>query len=236
MRGAKIFICCSPDARVGVSTTARLLTDYHLFRGGRVEGFDTDPHEPCYGALFPDLVATLDANDIRGQISLFDRLLEQSETPKIVDVWHRSYARFFDTVREIGFIEEARARGITPILLYHIDASEAALAESRALSCAWPDSRLVAVANEGAAMLGTQSREILSHYPAYGKIIIAELQGPVAKALSDPSLSFSKFLHEPPPAMSIVVRSVLKAWIARIFTQFGSLELRLEMESDLFSD
>jgi hypothetical protein len=235
MRGAKVFICCSPDARVGVSTTARLLTDYHLFRGEHVEGFDTDPHEPRYGVHFPGLVKTIDALDIRGQISLFDRLLSQDGAPKIVDVWHRSYARFFETVREIGFMEEARERGISLILLFHADATQAALARAHDLNRSWPEQRLLIVDNEGAAALGPNSREILSQYPATGKFVIAGLQGPVAKALDDPSLSLSEFLRAPPPAMSIVIRAALKAWITPVFMQFRSFELRLEMESDLFS-
>lgn len=235
MRGARVFICCSPDPRVGVSTTARLLTDYHLFKGERVEGFDTDPHEPRYGAQFPDLVKAIDAGDIRGQICLFDRLLSPDGAPKIVDVWHRSYARFFETVREIGFFEEARKRGISPILLYHANTSDSALAGARELSRSWPQLRLIVVDNEGAAPLGPKSREILSHYPAQGKFVIAELQGPVAKTLDDPDLSLSEFLHAPPAAMSIVVRAALKAWITPVFTQFRSFELRLEMESGLFS-
>ena len=34
--------------------------------------------------------------------------------------------------------------------------------------------------------------------------------------------------------MSIVVRAALKAWIAPIFTQFQSFELRLELEGAEF--
>ena len=91
----EVFIVCSSSARVGVSTTARLLTDYRLFSHAPVAGFDTDPHEPRYGALFPNLVQTVDIADVKGQIALFDGLLAQDETTRIVDVWHRGFRRFF---------------------------------------------------------------------------------------------------------------------------------------------
>ncbi|HMK88813.1 MAG TPA: hypothetical protein VK446_04160 [Methylocystis sp.] len=234
-RRALVFICCSPDARTGVSTTARLLTDYLLLQGAPVEGFDTDPHEPCYADFFPSLVRIVDASNVRGQISLFDRLLTPDQTPRIVDVWNRSYRRFFDTVRDIGFMEEAVGRGIDPVLLYHADASETALAGARDLVRSWPDLRFILVHNEGAAQLGPDAREILAHYPGQGKFVIGELNGAVAKTLSDRALSFSDFLTAPPASMSIVVRAALKAWILPIFTQFKSFELRLEMESSLFS-
>ena len=235
-RSGKVFILCSPDARVGVSTTARLLTDYHLRKGEPIEGFDSDPHVSRYADFFPDRVKTIDAADIRGQIALFDRLLAVDDTPKLVDVWHRSYQRFFDTVREIGFFEEAEERGIKPILLYHANATETALAGARDLSRSWPDLRLIVVHNEGAAPIGPRAVEILSHYPAKGEFAIPALHEPVSKILDDPSLSLSDFLRAPPPGMSIVVRAALKAWIAPVFMQFKSFELRMELESDVFLD
>lgn len=38
----------------------------------------------------------------------------------------------------------------------------------------------------------------------------------------------------PPPEMSIVIRAALKAWIAPIFTQFRSFELRQELDGAKF--
>jgi hypothetical protein len=233
--GGRVYICCSPDRRVGVSSTARLLTDYRLLKGERVAGFDTDPHEPSYGVHFPGLVKEVNTADIRDQISLFDNLLAEDGAPKIVDVWSRIYDRFFDVVREIGFLEEARERGVTPVLFYHANATETALNGARELNRSWPDVRLVIVHNVGAAPMGAKAREILAHYPGKGKLVISELHAPVAKALEDPSLSLAEFMHAPPPSMSIVVRAALKAWLVPIITQLNSFELRLAMESGLFS-
>lgn len=226
-----VFIVCSPHGRVGVSTTARLLTDFHLLRRSPVEGFDTDPHEPDYGGWFPDHVRIVDAADIKGQISLFDRLLVNDETPKIVDIWARSYARFFAIVKDIGFFEEARRHGVEPIILFHADATHGALKAAFALNAAWPDLAMLVVHNEGAAPLGDNPHEILLRYPARGKFVIAPLEGPVARLLHDPSLSLSRFLLAPPSGMSIVLRAALRNWILRSFTQFRSFELRLELEA-----
>ncbi|HYA80985.1 MAG TPA: hypothetical protein VED87_08655, partial [Methylocystis sp.] len=99
----------------------------------------------------------------------------------------------------------------------------------------WPDVRLVIVHNEGATQMGVKARDVLAHYPGHGKLAISELHAPVAKALEDPSLSLAEFLHAPPPSMSIVVRAALKVWLVPIFTQLNSFELRLAMESGLFS-
>jgi len=234
-RRTRIFIACSPHARVGATTTARLLTDYFLYNNAVVEGFDLDPHESAYSALFPGVVSVVDAADIKGQISLFDRLLIDDGAPKIVDVWRRSFERFFSTVKEIGFFEEARNRGLEAILLFHADEQASSLATAQALHAAWPDVTQFVVNNEGAAPLGREAPDILARYPAAGKFAIPPLEAPVRRLLDDPELSLTRFLREPPTDMSLVVRAALKAWIAPVFTQFRSYELRRELEaSDLF--
>jgi hypothetical protein len=229
-----VYIACSPHARVGVSTTARLLTDYYLLQKRSVEAFDTDPYEPFYGPLFPQCVRMVDINEVKGQISLFDRLLVENELPKIVDVWHRSYKKFFSTVTEIGFFEEAHKIGLEPIILFHADPTDKALTEAAALSQIWPDLTITLVHNEGAVPLGPHAHEILSRYPTRGKFIIAPLDGSVAPILQDTNFSLSQFLLEPPSDMSIVVRAALKGWITRVFTQFQSCELRATLDDAVY--
>ena len=226
-----VFIVCSPHARAGVTTTSRLLTDFFLSQGTFVEGFDTDPHEPRYATLFPKIARIVDVTDIKGQISLFDRLLVHDETPKIVDVWHRSFDRFFSTVREIGFFEEARRNGVEPIIVYQVDGTESALASALALHSSWKDLWMISVQNEGAAPLDEAPQDLLLRYPTRGKFVIPPLDAPIARRLDDYDISLASFLQSPPPDVSIVVRAALKSWLQQIFTQFQSFEMRLNLES-----
>lgn len=230
-RRANVFIACSPCARAGVSTTARLLTDYFCFTNAEPLGFDTDPLEPCYAPYFPDRVHVLDAADIKGQIALFDGLLANQDRAKIVDVWQRSYPRFFETVQDIGFIDEAARQGIEPILLYHADASRSSLEGVLALRKVWPELTIMLVHNEGARPLEPDEAEIFQRYPVQGKFVIPSLPIPVARSLADPNVSLQSFLRTPPQEVSIVVRASLKAWVSSIFAQFQSFELRRRLES-----
>jgi hypothetical protein len=225
------FFVCSPHSRTGVTTAARLLTDYYLSRNVGVEGFDTDFREPLYAVFFPEATHIVDLSEIKGQMSLFDRLLVADETPKIVDVWHRSYERLFATIAEIGFLEEARRRGVEPIVLFQTDVTESAANSALALKTTWPDLMMSVIHNRGASPLGRDCLAILARYPASGKFVIPRLEAPIARALDDVDLSLSRFMREPPPDMSIVVRAALKAWLLPIFIQFQSFELRLELQS-----
>jgi len=233
-RPSLVFFVCSPHSRTGVTTAARLMTDYYLSRNIGVEGFDTDSREPTYASRFPDVCHVVDVADVKGQISLFDRLLAPDGTPKIVDVWHRSFEQLFSTIAEIGFLEEARRVGVEPIVLFQTDATESAVISALTLATTWPDLWIIALNNEGAAPLGPDALDILARYPTQGKFVIPALEGPIAQALDEPSLSLRHFLHEPPADMSIVVRAALKSWLLPIYTQFQSFELRLDLHSSEF--
>ena len=59
-RRTLLYFVCSPHSRTGVTTTARLITDYYLARGLAVDGFDTDSREPSYALRYPDLSKVVD--------------------------------------------------------------------------------------------------------------------------------------------------------------------------------
>ncbi|MBM3576164.1 MAG: hypothetical protein FJX40_00580 [Alphaproteobacteria bacterium] len=234
MRRTLVFFVCSPHSRTGVTTAARLLTDYYLSRNVRVEGFDTASREPLYALFFPERTRVVDLDEVKGQISLFDSLLVADERPKIVDVWHRSYERLFATIAEIGFLEEARRLDVEPIVLFQTDVTESAANSALVLKTTWPDLTMSVIHNRGASPLGRNALTILARYPTSGKFVIPRLEAPMARALDDVELSLSRFMSEPPPGMSLVVRAALKAWLLPIFTQFQSFELRLELQSSEF--
>ena len=233
-RSTRVYICCSPHKRTGTTTTARLLTDYFIVSRKDVLGFDTDPHEPDYGARFPSAVTVVDAERIQGQVAMFDRLLVHDDTPKIVDVWHRSYEAFLETVDQIGFMEEARRTMIRPIALFHADASAASLAAAQALARRWPELLMVVVTNKGAAPLGQDGVDILAQFPSARRFVIGALDASSRMAFEAPGFSMSAFLRSPPSDLSIVVGTALRAWVAPIFTQFRTFELQIAMEAAQF--
>ena len=230
----RVFICCSPHKRTGATTTARLLSDYFILSGRSFAGFDTDLREPEYGACFPDDVTNVDCSKIRGQVEMFDRLLVADATPKVVDLRHREYAGFLDTIGEIGFMDEARRAAVQPIVLFHADASEAALAASQALAARWPELDLVIVTNKGAAPLGLAATDVLGQYPSSRRFIIGALDSAAWACFQAPEFSFSRFLPAPPPDISIVIGTALRAWVAPIFAQFRTFELQLSIEGARF--
>jgi hypothetical protein len=225
-----VFVCCAPHGRVGVSTTARLLSDYFLASRRGFVGFDADPHEPDYAPRFPGRARSVDVAATQGQVAMIDGLLVADGEAKIVDLWSRSYERFFALVQDIGFVEEARARNIEPVILFHADASRTAPAAAYSLANALPTVETLLTYNEGAAPLGEQAQERLALYPPHRRLRIGALDPLVGRALDSADLSLSYFLIEPPPDMSLVVRAGLKAWLTQVFSQFRAFEMRRALE------
>ncbi len=227
----RVYFCCSPNKRSGSTTTARLLIDYFLTRGPGALGFDTDPHDPDFAKRFPDVVRVVDTAKVQGQIAMFDRLLVHDETPKVVDVQHRFYDSFFETIGQIGFMEEARRAMVLPVALFHLDASPDSLDVAGALAEHWPYLRMVAVRNKGAAPRGPNAGEILDRFPHSQRILIGALDPQTWKTFDAPDFLLPEILKTPPASMPMATLISLRAWLTPIFRQFQLFELGVSMES-----
>jgi hypothetical protein len=228
------FIVCSPHARTGVTTFARLFADFFTYTRQPFVGFDTDPHESTFAQCFLRDVAVADLATIQGQVALFDNLLLTDGIPKVVDVWTRAWRSFFDIATSTEFFAEAARRGVRPYLLYIPDGSEQALQTVEDMLTKWPELGLAVIGNEGTVPLGAGGLDYLARFPAVHTFELKALDPVVRRAIEDPGFSFSKFLLDQNDAMSIVVRASLRSWLLPIFQQFQSFQLKLAMEDSRY--
>lgn len=97
---------------------ARLLADFHLSEGRAVAAFDLNSGENTLGQFLPDRTTTASIRDISGQMALFDHLVADDETTKVIDLGHESFETFFSAAHQIGFVEEAWRRSLAVALLF----------------------------------------------------------------------------------------------------------------------
>jgi len=233
-RTTRVYFCCSPNKRSGSTTTARLLMDYFLARAPGGLGFDTDPHDSDFAKRFPAAVRVADITKVQGQIAMFDRLLVHDETPKVVDVQHRSYDAFFETIAQLGFMEEARRAMIQPVALFHLDASAGSLEAADALAARWPSLRFVLVRNKGAAPHGPDAPDILDRFPNRERILIGAADAPTWRVFDAPDFSLPDILRAPPPDLPMATLIGLRAWLTPVFRQFQLFELGVSMDDSPF--
>ena len=226
-----VFIVCSPNPRVGKTTTARLLSDYFTARHSPAAGFDTDAYDATFAGFCGAQCTVCDIASVAGQVALFDRILVADGVPKVVDLWHRSFKTFLGVVKDIGFAQEALRLGVEVVLVYHADAGEASLIAARALAQDWPQARMIIVENAGAAPLGDDRLDLLARYPSESRFTVPALDVVLARSIDAPGFSLARFLLAPPASMSLVVRAGLRAWVLRVFAQFQAFELRLAFEA-----
>ena len=121
MQPAPLYIVASPRPRVGKTLLARLLMEYFLDNRRPLVGFDLNPREPTLAGRFPKLVWPVDIGDIRGQMELFDRLVADTASTKVIDVGYAPFEQFFAVIGDIGFADEARRRGMDTIVFFLTD-------------------------------------------------------------------------------------------------------------------
>jgi hypothetical protein len=134
---------------------ARFLTEHHLANGRPVVAHDLADETPQLADFLPGHVASADISDICGQMAPFDGLIAQNGAPKVIDVGHRAFGPFFAIVHKIGLFEEARRRGIEPVILFMIDPDPKAEKAYSLLRRSFPGTALLPARNGVAGDIGT---------------------------------------------------------------------------------
>ena len=121
-----VFIVTSSRPRVGKTLIARALTEYFCAQRRPVAAFDVNPDEFKLIDYLPAYTAAASLNDTRGEMALFDQLVLEDQVPKVVDLGHQPFDRFFAVMQQIDFAAEARRRAIAPMVLFVADPDERA--------------------------------------------------------------------------------------------------------------
>ena len=143
-----------PRPRVGKTLIARALTEYFCAQSRPVAAFDVNPDEFTLIDHLPAYTAAASLNDTRGEMALFDQLVLEDEVPKVVDLGHQLFERFFAVMQQIDFTAEARRRAIAPMVLFVADPDERARQGYAMLTDRFPDLPLVPVFNESVQRVG----------------------------------------------------------------------------------
>ena len=220
---APLYIVASPRPRVGKTLIARLLTEFFRSSDRPLIGYDLDPREPTFASYFPGLVSTVDIADTRGQMALFDRLVSGYDRTTVIDLGYGAFEQFFDVLTEIGFANEARRRGIEPIVLFVTDTSPPTARAYADLRRRLDTVAFVPVHNEATAVFHEKA-DFPPSRPEYGLIRIPRLSAIVRGVVDRPSFSFENYMTERPGGPTEI-----HTWIAGIFAEFRELELRLLM-------
>jgi hypothetical protein len=227
-----VAIVASPRPRVGKTLLARLLTDFHLEERRSVAAFDLNvAGEGTLAQFLPEHVTRSAIDDLKGQMALFDCLMAEDGATKIVDVGRASFEPFFTLASQFGFAEEARRRGIVPVLLYLMTPDRTSVETYRNLCGRLPEAMPAPVHNE---IFG-----VAQHRNKYAPIG----SGTVVVRLPLLASNLRKYVERPPfsfadpeaAALDVDASIELQHWLRRIYREFRELDQRILL-TDLNSD
>lgn len=220
-----ITVVASPRPRVGKTLVARLLADFHLHNGRTIAAFDINPDDPALTQYIPEHCAPADVTDIHGQMALFDRLVADDGSYKIVDLGHPAFKAFFDVARQIDFAAEVRRRGLAAIILFVATPDATSVEAYAQLRRDFPQAAIVPVHNE---VLGVpQHRDkFAAPGPGSAALHIPTLAPGMRKVVDRRPFSFSDTRHTPLD-VPLEIHIELQRWLRKIYVEFREMELRV---------
>jgi hypothetical protein len=226
----QLYIVAGRHPRVGKTLLARLLLEFLRLRGRPLAGYDLDPREPAFAAVFPNLVWPVDIADTRGQMALFDRIIADHWRTTVIDLGHGLFDQFFKVMVEIDFEREARQHLIQPIILFITDSAPFTAQTYAELRGRLEQTVFVPVHNEAASFM-LIGQDFPPSPPKYRTIRIPRLSPIVRGVIDRPGFSFGTYMAQRPGGPTEV-----HSWIDEIFADFRELELQLligQLESSL---
>src|SRR5882757_4114470 len=222
-----LYVVCSPCRCVGKTLVARLLTEFYALADRPVAAFDLADEGPQLTDYLPNLATVADISDLRGQMAFFDRLIDDSDGAKIVDVSHRVFNNFCAVVREIGFSEEARRRSIEPRVLFiggqdpKSPKSPKSTEAYETLQRSFTPASLVPVRNQIAT--GELSDDAAPTDMALTALDIPLLGFSLRALIDRQAFLFSELWRAAPAPLPDAGRAELLDWMEGVFLQFREL-------------
>ena len=223
---SSITIVASPRPRVGKTLLARLLTDFHLHEGRSVAAFDLNVGERTRVQFLPEKTTIATVRDINGQMALFDRLIADEDTTKVIDLGHETFEPFFSVAHQIGFVEEAGRRSVAVAILFMATPDQRSVEAYRSLRDRFAQARWAPVHNE---MFGpAQHRD---KYPLVGgssvMVRLPVLAPGLRRYIETPPFSFADSNMGAAVGIPLDAHVELQRWLRRIYLEFRELDLRI---------
>ena len=221
-RQTPIFIVTSSRPRVGKTLIARALIEFFCAQRRPVSAFDVNPDDFTLLDHLPGYTAAASIRDTRGEVALFDQLVMTDGVPKVVDLGHGLFGRFFTVMQQIDFTAECQRRAIVPMVLFLADTDERARQGYALLSARFPDLALVAVLNEVVPHIARYRDNFPPTRRGGAPVIVPALTPVLRSVIARPGFSFVSYATN-----ATDTTAELYDWTRKLFLAFHDLEVRL---------
>lgn len=212
-----IYIVCSDRHRNGKTLLARVLVDYLMLDGHDPFVIDAGFPDGPLRAYFPGRTALVDFDQMQGRMKLFDTILESPGRDYVIDLPAPQTAPFFAAVTELGFADEARARGFALAVLFIVDRAEDSLKAAADIARMVKPDLLVPVRNAhvGSALDESEAKLVID---------MPVLDRAAAAVIANKRFSLRSFLLGDEAGMQAHLAARLKSFLYELMTGFREIE------------
>jgi hypothetical protein len=221
-RPTPVFIVTSSRPRVGKTLIARALTEFFCVQRRPVAAFDVNPDEFTLLDHLPAYTAAASIRNTSGEMALFDQLVIADQVPKVVDLGHALFDRFFAVMQQIDFAAEARRYAVLPMVLFVADPDARARQGYAMLRDRFPDLPLAPVFNEGMPRIARYRDNFPPTRRGGEPLTVPALTAVLRSVVDRPGFSFVGYAMK-----TTDMTTELYDWMRRVFVTFRELELRL---------
>ncbi len=201
---------------------ARVLVDYLLLDGRDPFVIDANVPEGHLRAAFPGRTALVDFEQVQGQMTLFDTILGSLGRDYVIDIPAPQSEKFFATVKELSFPEEATRLGFQIVVLFIVDKDFASLNACDDARAAVEPNLVIAVNNRHVGSVLTKTHVDLT-------IEMPVLEREVVAIIEEKRFSLRAFVLGDETGMEQSSITKLKIFLLAMMTAFGDIEPALSL-------
>jgi hypothetical protein len=227
----KVVIVCSDRSHIGKTLLARLYTDYLYLTGRKVLAFDVGGAKPDLADYYHHGAQHADFTKTRGQMTLFDSILNKPDRDYVIDLASRHLKKFFKIVRDIGFKDAANAKQLELVVLFVTEPYAGALTAARSVHDNRFADRFIPVRNEALPPPDEDARIADDYYnlAAGGDLIVPRLARDALVTAETAGFTFQNLVEDKTPELDSATRLALLDFLVPVYRQIESLQFRLDL-------
>jgi len=230
-----VIVVGADKGGVGKTTVSRTLLDYFSANSVPIRAFDTESPRGTLKRFHPDVTEIVDMTATADQMKIFDTLNTAAPSVTVIDVRAGLLSPSLVSLRNIGFLEAAKAGEITFAVFHILGSSIASLDEIAETANFMTGAKYFLVKN----FINNTSFFEWDHatYNSYfhrikdaTELTIPKLNEMAFEQVEVASVPFLKFvankgIHDEAANYSFVLRGYVRHWLANVWSEYDRIKL-----------
>ena len=230
-----VIVVGADKGGVGKTTVSRAVLDYFAANNIPTRAFDTESPRGTLKRFHPDITEIVDMTSTSDQMKIFDTLNSAASSVTVIDVRAGLLSPALASLRDIGFLDAAKAGQITFAVFHILGPSIASLDEIAETANFMSDAKYFLVKNfiNNTSFFEWDQATYNSYFRRIKnatEITIPKLNEMAYEQVEVASVPFLKFVAnkgplDQPSNYSFVLRGYVRHWLSNVWGEFDRIKL-----------